>query len=55
MLEMTKLVPQILRHFEVEWAETGLDWTISAYWFARQSGMIMKLRCRQDEKMGARV
>lgn len=46
MLEMTKVVPQVLRNFDLEWAEPDMDWTINGYWFAKQSGLIMKLHSR---------
>ncbi|KAF9890027.1 hypothetical protein FE257_006707 [Aspergillus nanangensis] len=34
ILEMGKLVPQILRHFDVEWAS---DWKVHTYFFAKQN------------------
>ena len=43
MLEMTKFVPQLLRQFDLEWASPEDEWSISGYWFAKQSGVIMRL------------
>lgn len=46
MLEMTKLVPQILRRFRVELVEPEKEWELEGYWFVKQSG----LRCRITER-----
>jgi hypothetical protein len=48
MLEMTKFVPQVLRHFDVEWASSEEEWDISGYWFAKQSGVVMRLNLKKN-------
>ncbi|KAK5994301.1 Cytochrome P450 monooxygenase cicH [Cladobotryum mycophilum] len=46
IMEMGKLIPQILRHFHLEWASTDKTWRVSNFWFARQEGLIFRLRVR---------
>ncbi|TVY24275.1 Pisatin demethylase [Lachnellula hyalina] len=43
MLEIIKLVPQVLRHFRLEWASPQEEWAICGVWFAKQSGVIMRV------------
>ncbi|KAF2152840.1 cytochrome P450 [Myriangium duriaei CBS 260.36] len=43
LLEMTKLVPQLLRHFDIEWASDHPEWQISGYWFAKPKDMFVKM------------
>ena len=49
MLELTKLVPQVLRHFELEWAAPEPEWKVSGFAFAKQSEVIMRMRPRKDK------
>ena len=53
MLEMTKFVPQVLRRFSLEWASQKDEWKISGYWFAKQSGVVMRLLNKEQVKLGA--
>jgi cytochrome P450 len=46
ILEMGKFVPQILRHFELEWASERPDWETEAVWFWKQSGVIVRFKWR---------
>lgn len=46
MLEMSKLIPQLLRQFEIEWASERPTWKVETFWFAKQSGLICKLTPR---------
>ena len=46
LLEMNKLVPQILRNFEVELARPEREWQIADYWFVKQTGLICRVRRR---------
>ncbi|KAJ5585632.1 cytochrome P450 [Penicillium hetheringtonii] len=39
IMEMGKLVPQILRKFEIEWASDEPKWHVKTYWFAKQHGL----------------
>lgn len=43
LLEMTKFIPQVLRHFRLEWAAPDQDWKTEGYFFAKQSNMPIKL------------
>jgi hypothetical protein len=46
-MEMGKFVPQILRHFRVEFADASdREWSVKTFWFAKQSGMRMKMTPR---------
>lgn len=47
IMEMGKFVPQILRHFELEWASPEPHWKTRAAWFWRQSGILVKFKSRQ--------
>ncbi|KAK5266971.1 hypothetical protein LTR99_006071 [Exophiala xenobiotica] len=50
LMEMSKLVPQLLRRYHVELADQQAEWTLHDYWFVRQEG----LRCvlTRHTKMG---
>jgi hypothetical protein len=50
MLEMTKFLPQLFRQFKLEWTSTDDEWKITGYWFAKQSGVIMRVLPREQEK-----
>lgn len=47
IMELSKLVPQLLREFEIEWASEEPAWKVSTYFFARQEGLIVRLRPRR--------
>lgn len=42
---MSKLVPQILRQFDVE-LSSNQDWTLHCYWFVKQTGLVCKIKAR---------
>jgi hypothetical protein len=42
-MEMGKLIPQILRHFEIEWASDKQEWRVETFWFAKQHDLICRL------------
>ncbi|ETS84381.1 hypothetical protein PFICI_02406 [Pestalotiopsis fici W106-1] len=42
IMEMGKLVPQVLRQFQLEWASDEPEWKIQTYWFAKQTGLLLK-------------
>jgi hypothetical protein len=46
MMEIGKVVPQLLRDFDIEWASEKEDWEFTVWWFARQKGLIAKLTRR---------
>lgn len=47
IMEMGKLVPAILRNFDLEWVNKDAEWTVKAFWFVRQDGLLFKLRSRK--------
>ena len=47
-MEMTKVVPQILREFDIEWAgKEEEEWMVRGYWFSKPSGLKVRLRERR--------
>lgn len=51
-MEMGKFVPQIFRHFQIEWKAPSPEWNLHAAWFWKQSDMLVSLTSRvrkQDE------
>ncbi|KAJ5719167.1 hypothetical protein N7493_007622 [Penicillium malachiteum] len=46
IMKMGKLVPQIIRKFEIEWASDKPEWHVETFWFAKQHGVICRLRSR---------
>ncbi|TQS32122.1 hypothetical protein Golomagni_07573 [Golovinomyces magnicellulatus] len=48
LMEMGKLVPRLLREFDLEWASEKSEWQVFNYWFARQEGLICRLRQRRN-------
>jgi cytochrome P450 len=51
LMEIGKFVPQILRHFDVEFDTNNKneipEWKVQTYWFAKQSGMRMRFLPRK--------
>lgn len=50
-MELGKLVPQLLRDFEIEWASEEPTWKVFTYFFARQEGLIVKLKPRNGSQV----
>ncbi|CAG8050184.1 unnamed protein product [Penicillium olsonii] len=48
IMEMGKLVPQIIRHFQLEWASDQPEWNVQTFFFAKQHGLKCRLRRRQQ-------
>jgi len=46
LLEMAKVVPQLLREFEVELAEPEREWKVKNHWFVQQEGVVCRLKRR---------
>ncbi|OHE92206.1 hypothetical protein CORC01_12500 [Colletotrichum orchidophilum] len=46
IMEVGKVVPQILRQFHLEWASSEPEWQVSTYWFAKQSGLLVRFSPR---------
>ncbi|KAK6383591.1 hypothetical protein LTS17_002883 [Exophiala oligosperma] len=50
LLEITKLVPQILREFDVSWASPKKEWTTESYWFCMQKDVVFRFTARDGGK-----
>ncbi|KAM5363917.1 hypothetical protein ACJZ2D_011769 [Fusarium nematophilum] len=48
LLEMFKLVPAILRTFEIEFVDPDSSWVLHNAWFVKQSGFKVRLREREE-------
>ena len=46
LLEMSKLVPQLLRRFDFDLSDPDREWTLHDYWFVRQTGLICRVKRR---------
>ncbi|TVY44107.1 Pisatin demethylase [Lachnellula subtilissima] len=46
MMEMGKLVPQVLRNFDIEWASKDAKWQVKTFWLAKQTGVHMRFQTR---------
>lgn len=42
-MEISKLVPQLLRHYSFNLSDPTADWELFDYWFVRQEGLICKV------------
>ncbi|KAJ9612104.1 hypothetical protein H2200_003701 [Cladophialophora chaetospira] len=51
-LEMGKFIPQILRHFDLDWVSPQAEWNLEAAWFWKQSGMLVKFKRRVKSSKG---
>ncbi|KAH7160514.1 cytochrome P450 [Dactylonectria estremocensis] len=51
IMEIGKFVPQILRHFDLEWASDKPDWQVKTYWFAKQMGLLVRFTPRNKKEM----
>ena len=49
LLEMSKLVPQVLRRFDYELTDQEKEWRLYDYWFVQQKGLITKVKRRHVE------
>jgi cytochrome P450 len=47
LLEVYKLVATLLNRYEMELAHPEREWTVTNRWFARQEGLIVKMRLRE--------
>lgn len=48
LLEMSKLVPQLLRRFDFGLSDPRKEWVLHDYWFVKQSGLICKVKQRHS-------
>jgi hypothetical protein len=54
-MEMSKTVPQLLRDFDFSWASEQETWDIKTFWFAKQSGFLVRIcpRLRSEDLFGS--
>ncbi|KAF5968045.1 pisatin demethylase cytochrome P450 [Fusarium coicis] len=50
LMEMGKLIPQLFRHFDIEWASEQSEWRTHAAWFWKQSELFVRLKRRQKKE-----
>ena len=46
LLEMSKLVPQILRQYDFDLSDSEKEWALHCFWFVRQTGLICRVKRR---------
>ncbi len=46
LMEMAKIIPQIVRHYDVELAYPKKDWTVFNMWFCKQTDFIVTVSKR---------
>ncbi|KAL5320426.1 hypothetical protein ACEPPN_011230 [Leptodophora sp. 'Broadleaf-Isolate-01'] len=49
LLEMYKLVPTMLRQFEISFARENSDWTLHNAWFVKQSDFFVRIESRNGD------
>jgi cytochrome P450 len=47
LMEMQKLVPQLLRYFEFSLVDKDAEWKTTNWWFCKQEGLIVNLQQRK--------
>jgi len=47
LLEMSKLIPQLVRRFDFELDPPGREWSTENYWFVKPSRFWVKVKLRQ--------
>ena len=50
-MEMSKLVPQLLRRYHVELADPNAEWELFDYWFVKQEGLRCVLSRRETKRV----
>jgi len=46
MIEIHKIIPELLRSFKIELADPTKEWKVVNYWFVVQEGVVCKLTRR---------
>ncbi|KAH1669307.1 hypothetical protein KXW65_006818 [Aspergillus fumigatus] len=50
LIEMHKIIPQLLREFEIRLHSPEKEWKTKNVWFVQQEGLVCDLVCRRDAK-----
>ena len=48
LMEMNKLIPELVLRFDIEMAEKDAEWTVYNDWFVKQEGFRVKISKRQE-------
>lgn len=48
LMEMNKLIPELVLRFDIEMAEKDAEWTVYNDWFVKQEGFRVKVIKRQE-------
>lgn len=54
-MEMGKFVPQILRHFDIEWAGENADWETHCNFFHKQTNMPVRFKGRTGREVSGKL
>lgn len=46
LLEMAKLIPQLVRNFDIELEQPDREWRTTNKWFVKQEGFFCRVRVR---------
>jgi len=46
LMEMAKIIPQIVRHFDIELANPKREWTLNNQWFCKQTDIFVNVSRR---------
>ncbi|KAK0116015.1 hypothetical protein ONS95_013052 [Cadophora gregata] len=49
LLEMAKLIPQLVRNFDIELVNSGKEWKTTNKWFVKQGDFFCKVRLREGD------
>lgn len=47
LLEMSKLVPQVIRKYKLELSDPKAEWVLTDRWFVKQTNLICRLSKRE--------
>ena len=50
--EIHKLIPQVMREFDIELLDRGIEWTTNNMWFNKQTEIQVKVRRRVYGRYG---
>ena len=51
LMEMNKLIAELMLRFDIEMAEKDAEWTVYNDWFVKQEGFRVKVSKRQETNM----
>ena len=49
MVEIHKIIPQLLRTYIIELDKPEKEWTVKNHWFTQQKGLVCRLKKRNNE------